>query len=497
MPTASQRCVLLAFTFAAACTTLPHRAAEQPALRARPPLAIRNVVVVNVTDGTLDSGQTVITDGDRIQRIGPMATTPTPAGATVVDAAGRYLIPGLWDMHTHSLNQWRWTFPLHVANGVTGIRDLSTSVPMKELRRVRADVDAGSVTGPRFVTAGPLLDGPESQRGYLSVHTADEARAAVDSLQGEGVDFIKVYHGLSRAAFQAVMDAAGRHGLPVVGHIPEALDDPMEAISAGMRSIEHVSQFHLLCAAERAEIMRLVSQSDSIRARGDARRADEMVQRAGEMRFTSYRAPFCEEVGRTMAARGTWITPTLTLELQTYQPPVEVSTEQLFARPEYQYMPRATLDAWRRRHVAAIADTSRAHREEAQELRRQSLAKVADMHRGGAGMLAGTDGSGSFQVYGFNLHEELGWLVLAGLTPLEALQSATRDPARFLGRETEVGSVTIGKRADLVLLDADPLQDIANTRRIHAVVLGGRLLRRDVLDALLSGVAAFHASDGR
>ena len=468
------------------------RAAE---VRAAPPLAIRNVVVVNVADGTLDSGQTVIVHGGRIRRIGAMATTPIPEGATVVDAEGRYLIPGLWDMHTHSLNQWRWTFPLHVANGVTGIRDLSTSVPMAELRRVRADVEAGVVTGPRFVTAGPLIDGPGSVHRYLSVRTADEARAAVDSLHREGVDFIKVYDRLSRDAFHAVMDAAGRHGIPVVGHIPEALDDPSDAIAAGMRSIEHVGQLHLLCASERADIMRLVIQSDSVRAGGDARRADAMVQRAGDMRFTSYRAPFCEAVGRSMAARGTWLTPTLTLELQTLRPPVDVSAEQLFARREYQYMPRPTLDAWRRRHAAAIADTSRLTRDDTVQ-QRQALAKGGDIRRGGAGILAGTDGSGSFQVFGFNLHEELGWLVQAGLTPLEALQAATRDPARFLGREDEQGTVTEGKRADLVLLDANPLRDIANTRRIHAVVLGGRLLRRSDLDALLRSVAELHGRGG-
>jgi imidazolonepropionase-like amidohydrolase len=409
-----------------------------------------------------------------------------------VEAAGRFLVPGLWDMHTHTLDRWRWAFALHVANGVTGIRDLATSVPLADLRRLRADVSTGVVTGPRFVTAGPLIDGPGSARRYLSVGTAGEARAAVDSLHGEGADFIKVYDRLPRDAFRAVVEAAERHGLPVVGHVPEAFDDPWEAIAAGMRSVEHSDQLHLLCAADRPGIMRLLWRSDTLRARGDTAGANELVTRAGRLRFTSYDPALCEARGRALASRGTWFTPTLTLQLQSGMPPVDVPADSVFADPQYRYLPRSVLEAWRRRYAAAAADTSARNRGLAREEVRQTLAKVGDLFRGGTGILAGTDGSAPFQVFGFNLHDELEWLVRAGLTPLAALQAATINPSSFLGRADESGTIEPGKLADLVLLDANPLLDISNTRRIHAVVLNGRLLPRRALDALLEGVAEFH-----
>jgi imidazolonepropionase-like amidohydrolase len=461
----------------------------------RPPLAIRGVTIVDVRDGTLVTDQTVLVEGDRIRAVGPAGEVVVPAGAVRVEAGGRFLIPGLWDMHTHTLTRWRWAFPLHVANGVTGIRDLATAVPLAELRRIRADVAAGTVTGPRFVAAGPLIDGPGSSREYLSVRTPAEARAAVDSLHAEGADFIKVYDLLPRDAFHAVMAAAKRHGLPVAGHIPEALDDPTEAFAAGLRSMEHIGQLHFFCGTAGPEIMRLVRQGDSAMVRGDTAGAGEIFERAGRLRFTSYDPARCEAVGRAMAARGAWFTPTLTLELQTLMPPVDLPADSVFANPQYRYMPGSIVDGWRRRHAAAVADTNPEERREALERKRQSLAKLGDVHRGGAAILAGTDGSGSFQVFGFNLHDELGWLVHAGLTPLEALQAATLEPARFLGRMADHGTVEPGKRADLVLLDANPLLDIANTRRIHAVVLDGRLLRRAELDSLLAGVADFHRRD--
>lgn len=460
----------------------------------RRPLAIRDVTIIDVTDGSLLHGQTVLVEGDRISAVGRAGKVAVPPDALVVDGAGRFLIPGLWDMHTHTLSRWRWAFPLHVANGVTGIRDLATDVPLAELRQLRAEVAAGKVTGPRFVAAGPLIDGPGSRR-YVSVTTAAEARAAVDSLQAEGADFVKVYDRLPREAFYAIIKAAKRHGLAVVGHVPESLDDPAKAFTAGMRSIEHIDQLHLLCGTARPAIMQLVSAADSAMGRGDTAAAGELIHRAGRMRFSSYDPARCEQVGRAMAAHGTWITPTLTLELQSGMPPVHVPAERLFSEPQYRYVPHATLESWRRRYTAAVADTSAEERSEIRERMRQSLAKVGDVYRGGAGILAGTDGSASFQVFGFNLHDELGWLVQAGLTPLAALQAATLNPARFLGRTADHGTIEAGKRADLVLLDANPLLDIANTRRIHAVVVDGRLLGRAQLDSLLAGVAELHGRE--
>jgi cytosine/adenosine deaminase-related metal-dependent hydrolase len=201
--------------------------------------AITGVTVIDVERGARVSDQTVVVTGARITAVGPRARVTVPVGATVIDGRRRFLMPGLWDMHTHSLDRWRWTFPLHVAHGVTGIRDLATSVPLAELLGLRADVEARRVLGPRFVAAGPLIDGPGSTHRYLVVRTAAEARAAVDSLADAGADFIKVYERLPLEAFGAVIESARRRGLPVVGHVPEAVADPSGALTGAMRSIEH------------------------------------------------------------------------------------------------------------------------------------------------------------------------------------------------------------------------------------------------------------------
>jgi cytosine/adenosine deaminase-related metal-dependent hydrolase len=460
-------------------------------------ILIRNTTIIDVASGALSAPRTILIEKGRIRTVAAGGDVSASADVEIVDGTGRFLMPGLWDMHTHALERWRWAFPLYVANGVTGIRDLATPMPLDEVAQLRERVTSGALIGPRFLAAGPYLDGPATSR-YLAIATAADARVAVDSLHRAGADFIKVYDGLPREAFHAVMEAAARRGIPVAGHIPEAfLEDPSGPLAAGMRSIEHADQLHLLCAAELPAIMRLLRRSDSIRSEGDTAGARDLFEKADGLRFSSYDPELCERRGRTLAVHGTWFVPTLTLSLQSRLVPGLRSVDSLFATPEYRYVPLATLAAWKRRFAAAATDTVAETVARAREETRQTFAKVRDVARGGAGLLAGTDGSAAFQVFGFNLHDELAWLVEAGFTPLAALQSATINPARYFGRSGEIGAVEPGVLADLVLLEANPLTDIANTRRIHAVVLAGRLLRRSQLDSILFRVAELQEAEGR
>jgi hypothetical protein len=338
-------------------------------------------------------------------------------------------------------------FPLFVANGVTGIRDMGA--PLVQMLVGRADVRAGRVVGPRVVAAGPILDGPEPVDPSISMAIGDStaARLAVDSLARAGVDFIKVYTLLPRDAFFAVMDDARQRGLPVAGHVPAEVT-PVEAADAGMKSVEHLrSELGGLC--------------------------DPTVAGA------------CDSVFAAFRTHGTWNTPTLAVRRAGALGYDERVVDTTLLR----YMPAIVRGFWERARDAA---RTRSLEERARLLNRtaRERALASALHAAGLPLLAGTDAGDRFAFPGFTLHDELALLVDAGLSPMEALQAATLNPATYLDAADSLGAVAPGKLADLVLLDANPLDDIRNTRRIAAVVLNGVLFDRAALDRLRAQAAA-------
>ncbi|MGZ5492727.1 MAG: amidohydrolase family protein [Thermoanaerobaculia bacterium] len=408
------------------------------AAHARAQLAIAHVTVIDTTGGPSRRDATVVIRDGRIASIGDTV----PKGSEVVDGRGKFLIPGLWDMHAHL--SWSKESALHVlvANGVTGVRDLGGR--LTEIDAWRTRIATGSLVGPRIFRAGPILNGKKFNQYQMVPGNPDETRGVVRGLKEAGVDFIKVHRRMERDSYFAAIDEAKKQGLPLVGHIPMSVS-PEEASDAGQATIEHVVTLF---------------EGTFASALNGRKATDAMRQ-------------WCVEEGDKLAARfvrnHTVFDPTLI----AYSPYFDSSG------PLGRYVARdfRTEAAKQPKPTPAELEGSRALFAVLEEV-------VRVMNKGGVTMLTGSDLAES-RVPGFMLQQELVLLVESGLTPLQALQAATLNPARVLKISDDFGSVDAGKIADLVLLDADPLVDIHNTQRIAAVILGGKRLKRADLDALL------------
>lgn len=444
-------------------------------------LVFTNVTVIDVA--ARDSrqaarlNQTVVVSGSRITAAGEKVRVP--AGSQVIDAAGKYLIPGLWDMHVHALRRGdaagNW-FPLFLANGVTGVRDMGST--KEALLSIRKRIASEHLLAPRLVAAGPPLDGSPPQSG-IGVGTPAEARQAVASLKEAGVDFIKVYNLLSRETYAAIAAEAKRRGLPLAGHVPISMT-ALEASDAGQQSIEHLLDLPVTCSTIEAELRREQAERGAAAvtdwsAWQRARWRDE--ERAAER----YSPAKCREIFRRFKRNGTWIVPTNVNKLAAIEPGRARDERARYADPET----RAYWEKWARLSPTPEESASRQRRYEFM------VRLVGEANEAGALILAGTDVGSPFPlIAGFSLHEELELMVKSGLTPLQALRTATLSPAEYLRRSDSLGTVTAGKLADLVLLDANPLDDIRNTRRIAGVVVDGRYLPEPELQKLLEGAEA-------
>ncbi len=473
--------------------------AARPAAAAPAPVAITHVTVIDMTGAAARADQTVLIDRGVIARADVAARVAIPKGARVIDGRGKYLIPGLWDMHIHLANRpdsllaERFLVPLLLAHGVTGVRDMGGD-PAR-IRAIRAAVARNPFHAPHIVAPGPFVDGPQDASPiWRSVTTAAEARAAVRSLKREGADFVKIQSGLSRECMLAVADESKRQGLRFAGHVPEALT-AFEVIAAGPASLEHVSP----SLPGDAGLMRACSANepalrDSLRALNEASqqpKPDIAALRARQRDLQSRHLDPWDDAAmkrlfHDLNAHGTHVVPTLVWS-QSLRALDSTDTGQV---APLEYVPRAMRERWRsgrRRYVEGVTH-------EALTLNRRmaerSIDLVGAMHRAGVAVMAGTDAFDAFVLAGPSLHQELELLVRAGFTPLAALQAATVVPARFLGRARTQGTIERGKQADLVLLSANPLDDIRNTRHIDAVVAGGSVLDRSALGALLASLAA-------
>jgi len=400
-------------------------------------LVITGITVVDVRTGNRLPNRSVLIAGGRISRITTRAIAPK--GAAVLDGRGLFLIPGLWDMHSHNEPLGAGSMDLYLANGVLGTRDMGSEAGF--ILDLRERVRRGELRGPTIVAAGPILDAAPPEWPFRrTVRSASDARNAVSDLARRGVDFIKVHDSTPRDSFFAIAKEAGARRLPVAGHVPAAVSIE-EAVEAGMRSIEHLAngRIHQGCADRQP-----------------------------------YSLASCRSRFELLARHKVMQTPTLAL----YN-----SMPRMFAEgtiPHGEYATPELLELWRgNRESAKVNARFLAYLRRQNE---QNLRAVPDLLATGTRFLAGCDGL----VPGFCLHDELEWLNRAGLSPLQALQSATINAAEFLGRSAETGSVEEGMRADLVLLRADPLVAIRNAQTIEAVILGGRVLDRRELDRMLA-----------
>jgi imidazolonepropionase-like amidohydrolase len=433
-------------------------------------LAFTHVNVIDATGTPAQPDMTVIVRGQHITAVGKSAQVKIPAGARVVDARGKYLIPGLWDMHVHTVfGDWvpkdeKITLPLFVANGITGVRDMGGDLDV--LKVWRSEIAAGKLLGPRMVIAGPMLDGPIPHfPSSAPVANAADGRRVVDDLKNQGVDFIKIQSYIPRDGYFAAADEAKKLGITFVGHVPDAVR-ASEASNAGQKSIEHFTGIFEGCSTIEDQLLKGPKSLGRNVATYDPERAKTLIA--------------------LMAKNQTWQVPTLVWERgQWLVDDIDVSHD-----PLTKYAPAVWRDrSWPMftRDIMKNMDTDPLPVRK--RFVQMELEMTLAMHRAGVPFLAGTDTAAGVHIFpGFSLHQELELFVEAGLTPMEALQTATRNPAQFFGRLSDMGTVQTGKIADLVLLDANPLDDIHNARKIRAVVLAGRYISRADLDQMLHQV---------
>jgi imidazolonepropionase-like amidohydrolase len=467
--------------------------AQQEPLTDQTSLAIAHVTVIDATGASARPDSTVVVIGDRIAKIGNSGKIPIPKSARVVDGSGKFLIPGLWDMHVHGASDARasWSHLLFLANGVVGVRDMSGPPDAYAWRATQASNEDPS---PTIYLGSPIVDGPNPVWPDSIVATDDaQGRKEVDQQQQRGADFIKVYSRLSRNVYFAIADEAIKRGIPFEGHVPE-LVTAAEASNAGQRSIEHLTRVADACSKEESSIDSELQSFRTLFRKPDAT-MDQRIDAGKNIIRLNMRTveSFDEATARSLIAlfvkNGTWQCPTLTLLRAQIDNPLPEDD------PRLKYLSkdvRAKWDAGYYRRFPpepriAMAKLAKAEFDESTRI-------VGFMYRAGVPILAGTDAMNPECFPGFSIHDELALLVDAGLSPLAALQAATRNAAEFMGQLDRRGTIEVGKTADLVLLDKDPIADIHNTRSIQAVVLSGKLYPRLALDAMLAKAQTLSSS---
>jgi imidazolonepropionase-like amidohydrolase len=406
------------------------------------PIAITHVNVVDVVTGRILPNSTVTITGSSIVNVTTGGNPPS--NAVVVEGRDKFLIPGLWDMHAHTQMSGEPWLALGVANGVTGIRDMGSDLDF--ILNMRDATASGKVLGPRTFAAGPILDdAPADWPFRMRVKTADDGRAAVQLLKRRGVDLIKVHDHTPREAYMAIADEARKQNLPLAGHVPQGIR-VREAIESGQGDIEHLSNMNLWrsCSGNK------------------------------------YDAAACKSFFEMLAQRSIWQTPTVAtwVELGVIGTPASHVSAELMA-----YVPKSIREFWAaNQSIFATPEVVKQMKAQADE----GAIITNDMAKAGVPILAGCDG----MISGYCIHDELAMFVQGGMSPLAALQTATLNPAKYFKIEQTAGSIGSGKRADLVLLDANPLTDIKNAGHIRAVILAGRLLDRNELDKMLANVKA-------
>jgi imidazolonepropionase-like amidohydrolase len=429
-------------------------------------LTLVHANVVDVATGAIRPDQTVVVRGARIVRVGPSTGQAPPAGR-VVDATGQYLLPGLWDMHTHvyfdgtASAGTRLILPLLLANGITGIRDMGSQ--LDSILAARAAVAAHRWLGPRLVVSGPMLDGAKSPyKAAIAIATPDDGRRAVAMLKARGVDFIKVQSYVPRAAYFAIAAEAKRLGLSLEGHVPDAVR-ATEAVAAGQRTFEHLIGIFEASSPDEDKYV-----SGSIKSPG---------------RFLATYDPAREAaIIKRLAAAHVWQCPTLYWERGQWL----VDAVDWHADSALAYAGRSWVtQRWPKAQLSIARSMDYEPLAEREKFVAHELVIVRRLQAAGVPFLAGTDApAGVDLIPGVSLHRELQRFVDAGFTPLQALQTATLNPAIFYHRRQDFGAVQPGRLADLLLLQANPLTTIANTRRIAGVVADGRYFSRPALDSL-------------
>ena len=444
-------------------------------------VVFRNVTLIDMTSEQPKPNMTVIVLSNRISKIGK--NIKIPRNAEVVDASGKFMIPGLWDNYTFTLEAVRKNFPYYellIAHGVLGVRDAGTSMDLTEAAKLRKEINAGKILAPRLFYAGTVLHGempPRTSNRWTGISTVvktpEEARKAVESLVIAGVDHIKAEKRTPPDILKEIINAAHKNKLPVVAVPPSFVSD---ASNDGLDCVEHFAEINRATSNKRNEYYALYRDRTI-----DQMTFDENYAFFGTMERD---LPFYEETLKTLRRNRTCVI-TNAAQTDTF-----IGDFELIDKSRRRFKTKKQIEQLE----AKIAEIDRQIRNQDYRMsdknRKRHFQDLFQMHRSGVMMLTGTQLSKEFPgTPGLLLHDELALFVQSGLSSFEALKTATVNPARFMRREKDLGTIEKGKLADLVLLEANPLIDISNTRKINAVVVNGRLLKRQDLDEMLNEVA--------
>ena len=450
-------------------------------------LCIRNITTIDAKHG-LQAEMTVVIKDNKILRVAKTSELPLSSANTIIDGTGKYLIPGLWDAHVHFAFIEELApamFDLFLGYGITSVRDTGGQIDFVKFWKDKAKSDPQNA--PRVMIAGPLIDGtPNVYDGSsssfppLSVRVPDvEATIAmVESLDSAGVDLLKAYEMLSPEKFKTITRMAREKGLKVTGHIPLSMD-VISASNAGLNSIEHFRNLEMSVVANWEELLaerRELLKNKEKKSGGALRSSLHQLQRYEAIENTD--SLTLHKVLTVLKKNDTWQIPTLALyRLFAYR-----SFEDPEYRKDFKGLPLSVQRQWDSA-IDAMKDTPLDVK--TQKFTNWAMGMVPIMHDMGIHFMAGTDAPIGFQVPGISLHEELSLYVEAGMTPLEALETATYLPAVYFNLQDELGLIQENMIADLLILDANPLETIENTKKINSVIKDGHLMNRNDLDDLL------------
>ena len=449
-------------------------------------IAITNVSIIDVKSGLIIENQTLLIEGSKIFKIESSNKTSIPNGYEKVNGSGKFLIPGLWDMHVHTSSEditRDILLPLFIANGITGVRIMAADcfepcwdldLTITQTRKLQLEVDQDKIIGPKTILSSFYINEtlPDSSSIQAPL-TAKHGRELVHLLKQRNVDFIKIYDDIPREAYLALADEASKIEFDFAGHVPFDMKTS-EVSKLGQKSIEHCCDFNLFreCSALEQELrdeLINILQGDKVE-----NLSDYFLKLAQTFDSTK-----CNEIYKLFVENKTWFVPTLR-HMEVYH----IEAPNWRDNPNIKYMPVTELEFYEERDKEIRIIMGYPY-EEINQLNRQI---VKDMNQAGVGLLAGSDCGETGMVHGFSLHEELESIVKAGLSPLEALQTATINPAQFLNATDSLGKIEVGTIADLILLDANPLKNISNTKKINSVISEGRLYRREKLDSILLSI---------
>jgi Amidohydrolase family len=434
---------------------------------------IKNAVIVDVEDGKLISNRQLLIRNGVIESIHKSNASVTTD--SVIDAKGMYLIPGLWDFHTHIWND-ATTFPLLIANGVTGVRGMFEDV--NNVKRWRQNISDGKYPALSIFSAGPIVDGPKPVwPNSVAVSNAAQGRKVVDSLKNKlKVDFVKVYSLLGRESYFAIAEESKKQNILFAGHVPNVLT-VLEAAQAGQSTQEHLYGF-IEAASDSADTW-FAYQRGEVK---DSAWKQRSFRKA--FLFRTFNEKKLQSILKEIKKTNTWICPTLAVNRGI----AYVNDTTLLDDPRMAYMGTFMRNFWDYRKDFRFQSYKPVDFEDNRKEFELKLKITGMIHKAGIPILAGTDFPNPHCYAGFGIHDELEWLVKAGLTPFQALQTATMNPAKYMNRYATEGSIAVNKKANLVFLTANPLQNISNTKQIQMVMVNGKLFTKAQLEQMLESV---------